>query len=135
MVKDLLDDHGVLHTGDDAHRALALLAGFNVDIEYPFQTLGPGHCHVALDEAAVIPFLIGLLAPLAPAWGCDQSPMLAVMSMDGRYAENAGAFFCGERTHRGIWSDSPWVWAPGQPVSPWPLLRIHAPAAYRTSCT
>ncbi len=59
---------------------LALLAGFNVDIEYSFQPLGPGHRNVALGEAAIIPFLIGLLTSLAPASGCDQSPVLAIGS-------------------------------------------------------
>jgi hypothetical protein len=50
----LLDGHRVFNTGDDAHWALALLAGFNVDIEYSFQPLGPGHRHVPLGEAAII---------------------------------------------------------------------------------
>ena len=74
MVKNLLDDHGILHTGYDAHRPLALLTGLNVIIECSFQSLGPGHRRVALGEAAVIPFLISLLASLAPARWCDQSP-------------------------------------------------------------
>ena len=92
MIQNLLDGHRIFHTGDDPHRAPALRAGFNVDIEHPFQPLGPGHRHMALGDAAIIPFLISLLVPLAPACRSDQSPKLAVMSMDRRYAENAGVF-------------------------------------------
>ena len=32
---------------DDPHRALALLASFHVDLEYSFQSLGPGRGGVA----------------------------------------------------------------------------------------
>ena len=39
-----------------------------------------GHRRVALGEAAVIPFLISLLAPLASARWCDQGPVLAIES-------------------------------------------------------
>mgnify|MGYP000550437910 CR=1 FL=1 len=59
---------------------LALLAGFNVDIEYSFQPLGPGHRNVALGEAAIILTLISLLATLAPAHRCDQGSVFGVGS-------------------------------------------------------
>jgi len=101
MIQNLLDGHGVFNAGDDAHRALALLTDFDIDVEHPVQSLGPAHRHMAFAEAAVIPVFIGLLAAFAPASRRDQSPVFAVMSMDGRYAENAGAFFCGARTPRG----------------------------------
>lgn len=59
-----------------------------------------GHHHMALGKTAVTPHLLACLLPLPLLRRCDQCPLLAVMSMDGRYAENAGAFFCGERTRR-----------------------------------
>jgi len=101
VIQNSPDRHGIFYTGDDLDRALALVTDFNVDIEYALQALGPAHCHMTLGEAAIITILNSLPATLAPARRCDQSPKLAVMSMDGRYAENAGAFFCGAQTHHG----------------------------------
>lgn len=80
MIQNLLDGQGVFNAGNDAHWALTFLASLDVDMEYPFQALGPGHGHVALGEAAIIRFLISLLATLAPACGCDQSSMFAIGS-------------------------------------------------------
>jgi len=31
--------------GDDFHGAAALVTGLDVDLEYPFEALGPGYCH------------------------------------------------------------------------------------------
>ena len=50
MIQNLLDGRGVFSTSNDAHRALALLTGLNVDIEYKLQALGPAHRHMALGE-------------------------------------------------------------------------------------
>lgn len=72
MVQNLPNDHRVFHAGNDAHRALALLAGLNIDMAY--RDVGQGR---------------------------HQRPVFAVMSMDGRYAENAGAIFCGEQIAHG----------------------------------
>jgi hypothetical protein len=39
----LMDDVGVVDSGDDLHRALAVGAGLDVDVEYALQALRPGH--------------------------------------------------------------------------------------------
>ena len=61
----------VFHTGDDPYRTLALLAGFDVDVEYALQPLGPGHGGVALGGRSIIGAALfrspGPLAP--PRWG------------------------------------------------------------------
>jgi hypothetical protein len=51
MIQNLLDGHGIFNAGNDVHRPLALLAGFNVDIEYSFQPRGQGHLNVALAKS------------------------------------------------------------------------------------
>ena len=78
MIKDLLDGHWAPHTGNATHRPVALFAGINIYIEHPFQSLGPGHGNMAFSRAAVIPFLTGLLTPLAPACWCDECPGFAI---------------------------------------------------------
>lgn len=78
MIQNLLDGYQVFHARNNPDRALAALAGFDVDVEHPFQSLSPIHRHMTLGEAAVLPVSIGLLATLAPARGCDQSPVLAI---------------------------------------------------------
>ena len=80
MIQNLLNDHRILHAGNDPHRPLALLAGFDVDIEYPFQPLGPGHGGMTFRRCLVVRvgFFPGLLAPLTPPSGSDQRPVLAV---------------------------------------------------------
>ena len=80
MIQNLLDGHGVFNAGYDAHWTLALLAGLDVDIEYPFQPLGPGHRHMTLGEAAIIAILSSLPATLAPARWCDQSPVVIAVA-------------------------------------------------------
>jgi len=87
VIQYLPDSHGIFHAGNDAHRALTLLTGFDVDMEHPFQSLSPTHRHMALGEAAVILILTSLLAPLAPACGCDESPVFAI---GGEYPMEAG---------------------------------------------
>jgi len=43
MGQDPVDDVLVLNTSDDSDRSAAAAADFNVDIEYSFESLGPGH--------------------------------------------------------------------------------------------
>jgi len=74
MFQNLADHRRVFHAGDDLHRVLALFAGFDVDVENPFQTLGPVHGGVAFGWRSFI--LVGgclffLTAPAPPCW-CDQ---------------------------------------------------------------
>ena len=40
----------VLNTSDDSDGSAAAAADFNVDIEYPFESLGPGHDGMALSR-------------------------------------------------------------------------------------
>lgn len=69
MIQNSPDSHGIFHAGNNLEwaLALALVADFNVDIEYAFQALGPGHRHMTLREAANIAILSSLPAILAPA--------------------------------------------------------------------
>ena len=41
--ENLLDHHRVFDAGDDLYGATAAFAGFDVDVEHPFQALRPGH--------------------------------------------------------------------------------------------
>ena len=41
MVQNPLDDSGLLNAGDDAQAATALLAGLDVNREYPLEALCP----------------------------------------------------------------------------------------------
>jgi len=51
----LPDGHGKLHTGDIPHRALAILADFDVDIKNSFQALGLGMaCMPVLQEPELV---------------------------------------------------------------------------------
>lgn len=78
--QNLPDHDRIFDAGNDPDRPLALLAGFNVDIEHPFQALGPGHGGMALGWYLVVRvgFVPGLAAALAPPGGRDQCAMLAV---------------------------------------------------------
>lgn len=81
-IQDLFECYRVFHAGNDAHRATAILAGFDIDMKRPFKSLAPAYRLMALGEAAVIPVSIGLLATLAPARRSDQSPMFAIRCKD-----------------------------------------------------
>ena len=48
MVEDLSDDDGVFDTGNHFNRSTALFTGFDIDGEYAFEALGPGHGGMAL---------------------------------------------------------------------------------------
>ena len=50
MGQDLVDDVLVLNTSDDSDGSAAAAADFNVDIEYPFESLGPGHDDMAFSR-------------------------------------------------------------------------------------
>ena len=100
MCQYLPDHRRVFDAGDNPYRPLTLLAGFDVDLEDPFQALGPGHGGVAFGRRSVIrveSVLVLVASPAPPRWR-DGGTVSAVMSRDGRYAENAGAIFCWERT-------------------------------------
>ena len=63
-----------------------------------------GHGYMAFSRGLIFPCLVRLGFAAFPSLGwCDMYPVLTVMSRDGRYAENAGAFFCGGRKPREIW--------------------------------
>ena len=50
MGQDPVDDLLVLNTSDDFDRPTAATANLNVDIEYSFESLGPGHSRMTLDR-------------------------------------------------------------------------------------
>jgi len=60
MGENLLDDRRIFDAGNDPHRPTAGTAGFNVDVEHPFQALRPGHRCPALSGGWFLP-LAGLL--------------------------------------------------------------------------
>ena len=100
MCQYLPDHRRVFDVGDNPYRPLTLLAGFDVDLEDPFQALGPCHGGVTFGRRSVIrveSVLVLVASPAPPRWR-DGGTVSAVMSRDGRYAENAGAIFCWERT-------------------------------------
>ena len=50
MGQDPVDDVLVINTGDDFDGPTTAAADFNVDIEYSFESLGPGHSRMTLDR-------------------------------------------------------------------------------------
>lgn len=78
MIQDLPNDRRVFHTGDYAHRALTLLAGFDINVEYPFQALSPGHGGVAFGKTTVVIVTANLLPTLASSSRGNQHPIFAV---------------------------------------------------------
>jgi hypothetical protein len=57
--EDLLDDVGILDTGDDSHRPAAGQARLDIDPEDPFQPLRPSHRLSALSSR---PLLVSVFA-------------------------------------------------------------------------
>lgn len=51
MIQYLPDNHWIFHTGNNLDWPLTLLAGFDINIEYPLQSLSPTHRNMALSEA------------------------------------------------------------------------------------
>ena len=52
MSQKPIDNVLILNTRDDSDRATAAAADVNVDIEYALESLGPGHCGMALGGCA-----------------------------------------------------------------------------------
>jgi hypothetical protein len=79
MRQNLLDDSRIFNAGDDLDLPRAPLAGLDIDVKYPLQTLHPGHRLVALGGRLVQPIFPGRLTPLAsplresPARLCGRS--------------------------------------------------------------
>jgi phosphoribosylglycinamide formyltransferase 2 len=63
--QDSLNGGRIFNAGDDLDLPGAPLAGLDVNVEHPFESLHPGHRHVALGGRLVQPVLPGKLAPLA----------------------------------------------------------------------
>ena len=71
VFQNLPDYRRVFDAGDDLHRPPALLAGFDVDVEYPLQALGPGHGGVAFGRRSVIRMEsvhVLVASPAPPRW-------------------------------------------------------------------
>ncbi len=84
MVQYLPDDRGIFTAGNYLGRITAGPAGLNVNIEQPFQSLGPDHRHMRLRGCFLI--LIRRHFPAAPApappgWG-HPHPVIAVRCKD-----------------------------------------------------
>ena len=66
MCQYLLDHQRVLDAGDDFHAAATDAARFDVDIEYPLQTLRPAHRCMAYNGCCVFcPVRFGLVSSMA----------------------------------------------------------------------
>lgn len=78
MIQNLLNDHRVLHAGDDAYRALASLASFDVDVEHALQPLSPRHGGVAFRRCLVVRATLGLLTALASPGRRDKCSMKGI---------------------------------------------------------
>src|SRR5690606_16856658 len=80
-----LPDHGrVFDAGDNPYRPLTLLAGFDVDLEDPFQALGPCHGGVAFGRRSVIRVesVLVLVASPTPPRRRDGGPVFTVGGED-----------------------------------------------------
>ena len=99
MVQYLADNRGVLDTSDDVHgrtnavgawmrrnghpgRTTADPAGFHVNVEYPFQSLSPGHRHMTLRRCFLILIRCQFPAALAPPGRGHPHPVLTVRRKD-----------------------------------------------------
>jgi hypothetical protein len=66
MVQYLPDDHWILNAGDHPGRGTADSASFHVNVEHPFQSLSPGHCHMTLRGCFLILISSNFPVTLAP---------------------------------------------------------------------
>jgi len=77
--KYLLDDHRVLNASDYFDGAAAFTARFDVNIENPLQSLGPGHRCMAFGGRLVLCLIRYFdLVAFAPLCGCHLHTMFAV---------------------------------------------------------
>ena len=81
MGEHLLDHFGIFNAGNDLHGTAAVLAGSNVDIEYPFEPLSPCHCGMTFGGRPVYGGggCFGF-SSFAPSRGGNQYPKSAVGS-------------------------------------------------------
>jgi len=54
MREDLVDDHRIFDAGNHLSRAAAGAARLHIDIEQPFEPLGPGHGHMTLNRCLLV---------------------------------------------------------------------------------
>lgn len=79
--EDPFNHHGVFDTGNHFDLTAAVFADFNVDIEYPFESLHRGHGTMALFATLIVPVGIGCFwfVRLFPTLGgCHLNPVLDV---------------------------------------------------------
>ena len=101
MREDLSNGRGIFDARNDPHRPLALLAGFDVYIEYPFQALSPGHGCVVLHETLAVYTLASLIATLtSPCWS-DQCSMPTIWSEHTMEAGQVDSGFGDQRCQAG----------------------------------
>lgn len=81
-----LKNVGVLFALYLLYLLICFLAGFDINVEYPFQALGPSHGGVALSKAAVLNIPLDLLATLASSCWRNQRP---VFDVGGKYTMEA----------------------------------------------
>ena len=74
---NLLDHHRVFDAGNHFHGATAFPAGFDVNVEHPFQALRPRHAGTTFGRRLRIIRSLGLVA-LAPLSGRHHSTVLAI---------------------------------------------------------
>lgn len=86
MEQDIVNNLLIFDTSNYLYGTPTMSAGFHIYIEYPFQSLSPGHSRPSFLRIFVI-FLITSLPALAPSGWCDQCPVLAVWS---EYTVEAG---------------------------------------------
>ena len=77
--KNLLNCDRVFHASNDLDWTFALLTDLDVNIEYPFQSLHPGHRDMALRLCLIFPCFIRLCfaAFPSPSWS-DMNPVFAI---------------------------------------------------------
>ena len=86
MFQNLPDCRRVFDTGNNPNRALTLLTDFDIDVEYPFQPLGPGHGGMAFGRGFVIGLggvfvvAVAVAVALTPAGRGDKCAVFAVGS-------------------------------------------------------
>jgi len=82
MVQYLPDDRWIFNAGNHLGRATADSAGFHVNVEHPFQSLSPGHCHMALRGRFLILTFCHFPAARAPPGRRHPHPVFAVRCKD-----------------------------------------------------
>ena len=83
MAQYLLNHHRIVDASNHFHRAAAFVAGLDVDAEYSFQALSPGHSYPLFSRPPVVLLIrcLGLVAP-TPFGGRHQRTVFAVRGKD-----------------------------------------------------